>query len=597
LDPPVGLVISGLGVAQGIVLGTAARVDREPVPVEHVHLPESLLESEVSRLYEAVTRAEAVIDELQASFTASGDEAGEHLGILGAHRVMLRDPMLLGESERHIREKAMNAEWAVSETLAHVSEIFAHIDDPFFRERGSDVEHVGDLLLRVLSGEDGYDRAIEDISRGAIVIADSLSPAEALSMARRSVSAFVLEHGTATSHTAIVARSMGIPAVVGVQGVTEHVGEGDRVIVDGTEGEVIISPSREEELVYARRQRRQKAFRRALGQNRDKAAKTLDGAEIILRGNLDFAPDVTRIADSGGAGVGLFRTEFLFIDRDELPDEEEQTNIYTRVLHGASPHLVTIRTLDLGGDKHLQVKRPVAMTPGLRAIRYCLLDRELFDVQLRALLRASVHGKLRLLIPFITSLSEVRRVKRVIAEVRAALVSEGHAVADTVPLGFMVEVPAAAIMADALSQEADFLSVGTNDLLQYTLAVARDDEGVAGLHQPLHPAMLRLLSQVTAAGRAASIPVSICGEMAADPRYALILLALGFDELSMTPSALPWVKEVILRSSMEDAKRLLSEVQSMVHGEEIADHVDSFMVDQFPDIVRPVLRSAPRASR
>jgi phosphotransferase system enzyme I (PtsI) len=523
-------VLSGLGVAPGIVLGTAARVDRAPIPIEHVHLPESLLESEVSRLHEAVVRAEGVIDELQESLKeAEGEGEGEHLGVLGAHRVMLRDPMLIGESERHILEQSMNAEWAVSETLAHISEIFTHIDDPFFRERGSDVQHVGDLLLRSLAGEEGYDHALEDISRGAIVIADGLSPAEALSMARRSVSAFVLEHGTATSHTAIVARSMGIPAVVGVPGVTEHIGEGDRVIVDGTEGEVIVSPSQEEELVYARRERRQKAFRRALRQNRDAPAQTTDGYEVVIRGNLDFASDVTRIAESGGSGVGLFRTEFLFIDRVDLPDEEEQLDIYTRVLHAASPHPVTIRTLDLGADKQLQVERPgVTMTPGLRAIRYCLRDRELFDTQLRALLRASVHGDLRLLIPFVTSMVEVRQVKRIIEEVRADLGTRGHAVAPTIPLGLMIEVPGAAIIADILAAEADFLSVGTNDLIQYTLAVARDDEGVSGLYQPLHPAMIRLLASITRAGDAAQIPVSICGEMAADPRYALVLLALGF---------------------------------------------------------------------
>ena len=259
-------MLSGLGVAPGIVLGTAARVDRAPMPIEHVHLPASLLENEVSRLFEAVERAEAAIDQLESSLESAGG-VGEHLGILGAHKVMLRDPMLIGESERHIREQSMNAEWAVSETLAHIGEIFAHIDDPFFRERGSDVEHVGDLLLRMLAGEDTYDHAIEDISRGAVVVADGLSPAEALSVARRSVSAFVLEHGTLTSHTAIVARSMNIPAVVAVSGVTEHIGEGDRIIVDGDEGEVIISPTQEEELVYARRERRQKAFRRALRQN------------------------------------------------------------------------------------------------------------------------------------------------------------------------------------------------------------------------------------------------------------------------------------------------------------------------------------------
>ena len=594
----LGTVLRGVGVAPGIVLGAASRMDHAPVPVEHVHLPPSLLDAEVARLRDAVERAEQAIDTLHQSLAEAGGSHGEHYGVLDAHKMMLRDHMLLDESERRIRELGINAEWAVTDTLDHITDVFSNLEDPFFRERGSDVQHVGDLLLRTLRGDDAYQQAIDDVPRGAIVVASGLSPAEALTLARRPVSGFALDHGTATSHTAIVARSMGIPAVVGLVDASERVGDGDRVILDGGEGEVILHPSPEEELVYARRERRAKAFSRALRQNRDKPAITEDGSEVTLRGNLDFAADSQRIAEFGGWGVGLFRTEYLFLDRVVLPTEDEQLDIYTRILKESAPHQVDIRTLDLGGDKQLSVERAgVVVSPGLRAIRYCFRDRALFDSQLRALLRASVHGSLRILIPFVTNMGEVQRVKRIVAEITETLRAEGHRVAEHVPVGFMVEVPGAALIADALSAEADFLSVGTNDLIQYTLAISRDDEAVSGLYQPLHPGVLKLMQATTRAALAADIDVSICGEMAGDPRYALILIALGFTALSMNATSIPMVKEVIRRCTREEADQLLAQVMSLGSADEISDRVDSYMVERFPDIVRPRMRQAPRFAR
>ena len=594
----LGMVLRGVGVSPGIVLANAVRLDRTKVSIERVHLPESLLESEVSRLGEAVERAEAEIDQLHGHLQDEGHTEGEHLGVLDAHKVMLRDQMLLGEAERRIREQGINAEWALSQALEHVSEIFAAMEDPYFRERGADVEHVGDLLLRALCGDPGYRDVIEDIPRGSVVIASDLAPSEALTLARRPVAAFALDGGSATNHTAIIAHSMAIPTVVGLRDITELVGEGDRIIVDGDEGEVIVHPSPDEELVYSRRARRARAFFRALRQNKDKPAITPDGVAVALRGNLDIADEWGRIGDCGGSGVGLFRTEFLFLDRVELPEEEEQYQTYRSILEALAPHPVTIRTLDIGGDKLLRANREVVKaSAGLRAIRYCLRDRELFDPQLRALLRASVHGELRLLIPFITSITEVYQVKRILAEMTESMRAEGHAIAERIPLGFMIEVPAAALMSDLIAREADFVSVGTNDLIQFTLAVGRDDTSLDSISHPLHPAMLRTLQMIARAGRAAGIEVAMCGEMASDPRYALVLLALGFSELSMNAASIPLVKEVIRRTPRSEARLLLQKIMGMTEVQPIADHVDSYMVEHFSDIVTPRMRGAPRYRR
>lgn len=595
----LGMVLRGVGVSPGIVLGVASRFDREDVPIERVHLPESLLSSEVKRLHQALAKAEAEIDALQDELVESGKSEGEHLGVLDAHKVMLRDQMLIGDTERRIHEQGINAEWALSEALAHIATIFEAMEDPFFRERGQDVEHVGDLLMRALSGDDSMRSVISSVGPGSVVVGDTLSPAEALALARLPVAAFALDKGSATGHTAIIAHSMDIPAVVGLENVGEHVGQGDRIIVDGGEGEVIVHPSEGEELVYGRRARRARAFFKALRQNRDLPAVTPCGEAVVtLRGNLDLVDEIPRILECGGEGVGLFRTEFLFLDRRDLPSEEEQLETYARVLDQMAPHPVTIRTLDIGGDKQLRADRPhVNASPALRAIRYCMVDRELFKTQLRALVRASVHGSLRLLIPFVTTLAEVRWTRKLMREVRAELEAEGHDVSPDIPTGIMIEVPAAALIADLLAKEVDFFSVGTNDLIQYTLAVERDEQAVDYLYQPLHPAMLRLLQAVTRAAHAGGIEVSMCGEMASDPRFSLLLLALGFTALSMNAASIPLIKEVIRRTERTEALRLLQKTMGMSSVDEISDYIDSYMVQHFPDIVTPRMRGAPRYAR
>lgn len=598
LNQNLGMVLRGVGVSPGIVLGVAARLDREEVQIERVHLPRGLLDAEIARLGAAVVAAERQLDELQHSLNDSEIAAGEHHGVLNAHKVMLRDQMLLGDAEQRIRGQCLNAEWAIHETVLHIREIFARMEDPFFRERVSDIQHVAELVLRALQGESVDGGATKSVRAGQVVVAATLSPADALSLARLPVAGFALEEGTGTSHTAIIAHSLGIPAVVGVLSLTDHVGNGESIIIDGGEGEVIVHPSQDEELVYSRRARRAQTFLNALRQNRQLPTITPDGYTLVLRGNLDVADGFARISDAGGTGIGLFRTEFLFLDRPTLPTEDEQYATYSQVLRAAHGETVTIRTLDIGGDKLLRVDRPeAASAQGLRAIRYCLRDRGLFDSQLRALLRASVHGDLRLLIPFVTSLGEMKAVRKILAELRGQLDAEGVPMAPKIPLGAMIETPAAAIISDLLAAESDFLSVGTNDLIQYTLAISREESAGEYLYNPLHPAMLRLLQMVARAGRSAGIETSMCGEMAGDPRYVLVLLALGFDELSMTASSIPVVKEVVRRTPRSDAVVLLQKIMHMTSADAIADFVDSYMVEHFSDLVTPRMREAPRYAR
>lgn len=594
----LGLVLQGEGVSDGIVLGTAARWDRHEVLVEHVRLPESLLNAEVSRFQDAIARAEREVDELYVTMSVAGVSSVEHLGLLDAHKLMLRDPLIVAETERFIHDEHLNAEWALSMTLKKVEGMFAAVKESFFRERGQDIHHIGERLMQFLvqgPGESSPPSPLHHLPRGAVLIAHSLSPTEALAASRQEVAAFVLETGSTSGHTAIIARSLGIPAVVGLDQAGHHVGDGDRIIVDGFEGEIVVRPSEYEELLYKRRASRLKAVRRTVRQNRALPAETPDGAKMTLRANLDFAGQAAAIEAHGGDGVGLFRTEFLFLERSRPPTEEEQTAAYASVLQAVHPRQVTIRTLDVGGDKVIQFTGPEHA--GLRAIRYCLANEELFLVQLRALLRASRYGVLRLLVPFIASPFEIHEVRRLLRQASAELHARGVQHAEHIPLGAMIELPVAALSADLLAKEVDFFSVGTNDLMQYTMAVSRETHAPDYLTNPLQPGFLRLLHMVTRAGSAAGIPTAICGELAGKPSFAPILLAMGFNELSMTPESIPLVKEVIRRTRRADALALYERITAFPSAEEAKDYLDSYMVEHFPEICAPRFRGAPHYMR
>jgi len=599
----LGIVLQGEGVSEGIILGSVARWDRHETLVEHVRLPESLVNAEVSRFHDAIARAEREIDELYVSLTSpsAGSPAkaaeGEHLGLLDAHKMMLRDPSIVNDTERYIREEHLNAEWALSMTLKRLEGMFAGVKDPFFRERGQDIHHIGERLMQFLAqgeGDEAPPSPLSHLPQGAVLFAHSLSPAEALAASRQSIAAFVIEAGSTSGHTAIIARSLGIPAVVGLTGASDVVGDGDRVIVDGFEGEIVVRPTEYEEILYARRANRAKAVRRTVRQNRTLPAETPDGFSMVLRANLDFVAQAPHVDALGGRGVGLYRTEFLFLERTGPPTEDEQTEAYTSVLKALAPHPVTIRTLDVGGDKLIRFSGPEHAV--LRAIRYCLANEELFLMQLRALLRASNHGELRILVPFIASPYEIREVRRLLAVASEQLAERGISHAPDIPVGAMIEVPVAALSAQQLAREVDFFSVGTNDLIQYTMAVSRESAAPDYLTNPLQSGFLKLLRMITDAGHHAGITTAICGELAGKPWFAPILIALGFNELSMTPESIPLVKEVIRRTPRAEALALLQKFNKM-DAEEAKDYLDSYMVEHFPEIVTPRFRGAPHYMR
>lgn len=594
----LGTVLQGQGVSDGIVLGHVTRWDRHEIYVEHVRLPESLVAAELTRFRAAVDRAEHELSELYEQLSESGLAEGETLGLLDAHKMMLRDPAIIGDTERYIRDERLNAEWALSMTLKRYEAVFAAMKDPFFRERGEDVAQIGERLYRFLVEPDGGAAgAAMAFPRGTILVAHTLSPAEALA-ASRNVAAFVLETGTPTGHTAIIARSMQVPTVIGLPGVCDLVGDGDRIIVDGLEGEVVLRPSQYEEILYNRRAQRAKAVRKTVRQNRALPAVTPDGTRIVLRGNLDFASQAPAVEQHGGLGVGLFRTEFLFLERATPPNEDEQTAVYAELLRAMRPHPVTIRTLDIGGDKAFEfLGGPRALPTELRAIRYSLAHEEVFLTQLRALLRASGHGELRLLLPFVTVAAEIRRTKQLLVRASAELSERGVRHDPDISIGAMIELPAAALTADLIAREVDFLSVGTNDLMHYTMAVPRDATVPEYLTNPLQPAFLKLLQMITRAGRAAGVVTSICGELAGRPRFVPLLIALGFNELSMAPDAIPLVKEVVRRTPKSEALALFQRLQGIPEPEEAKDYLDSYMVEHFPDIVSPRFRGAPHYMR
>lgn len=552
-------MLHGLGVSPGYAIGPAHLIDRRTVKVPRYHLDDEAIEAELDRFVEALRLSGEQIDKIKRRLEQSGDE--HHL-ILEAHQLMLRDDMLVAGTRQIIEAQQINAEWALKKVLRSIKQVFDNIDDEYFRERRSDVDFVGDRLMRNLLGQ-----APADLSGagGGIIVAHDLSPADTVTLTRNPVLGFATEAGGKTSHTAIIARSMELPAVVAVAELAEYVGRGDTVIIDGTAGKVIIDPSPAEQLHYQQLQLSYTAQRARVDEVRHRAARTADGVGITVRGNIERPDEAAVVKDHGAEGVGLYRTEYLYMNREVMPDEDEQYRHYTEVLSTAGAHGATIRTLDIGGDKLVERFRLNEPNPvmGLRAIRFCLAQPEVFRVQLRALLRASVHGTLRIMSPLIAGLEEIRAVKALIAELRAELDAEGYAVAESIPFGVMIEVPAAAALADWLAEEVDFFSIGTNDLVQYALAVDRGNRHVAHLYDPLHPAMLRLIDQIVRAADAAQIELSMCGEMAGEVLALPVLLGAGLRVLSMNPTSVSLIKAMVRDLRIDDCQALWAEVRTL----------------------------------
>ena len=578
--------LQGIPASPGIVIGRAwVLSDRGEIKGRF-----RLLFTEEEQAHEEA-RFQAAMDQAHEDLTRLRQEMAvefpEHAHLLELHLFILKDQMLNDETLRLIREDRLNAEWALDQAFEKIKELFRRIGDSYIKGRLADVESVYRRLMGNLTGKESL-RSF-DSPDPVIVVAKDLSPAETTQMSDSKVVGFVTERGGRTSHTAIMAQALEIPAVVGLDNATQEINPGDDLIVDGLLGRVILNPDAEALEKYRRRQMEFDAFKAEVAQFCTFSAYTIDDHATRILANIELPEEVQLALRSGADGVGLYRTEFLYMKQRHLPTEEELYADYKKVVEAMAPRQVTIRTLDVGGDKFMStLQYPQEMNPalGLRAIRFCLREQEIFRIQLKAILRASAHGQVRVMFPLISSIQEIREARRLLQEVQEELQARGHLFDPQMPVGAMIEVPAAVTLATLLAKEADFFSIGTNDLIQYTLAIDRGNKQVAGLYQPLHPAVLRMILQVVEAGRAGGIPVAVCGEMAGDPLYLAILLGLGVDELSMNHMAIPMVKRVIRLINYVDAKQLASQALDMVTVEEINEFAAQEMNRRFPEIFR-----------
>jgi phosphotransferase system enzyme I (PtsI) len=575
-------VLHGLGVSPGIALGPAFISDDGEIAVPDRRLPAAEIDGEGERFAAAVALSLKQLRKLKGKSAALPDSAAEEAGyLLDAHIAMLTKSRLLRGAERRIREDHINAERAVQIEIAQISESFAAMGDAYLAARIEDIRVVGARLIRNLT-KTPY-AALQQVAEGTVILAEELSPADTALMDPKRIAGFAAVLGGAEGHTAIMARALGLPAVLGVAGLLGHIDPGDMVIVDGAVGTVVINPTRETIARYEEQREALVLERRQLARLKRLPAVTRDDIEIVLQANLELPRELDQAVAAGAAGLGLVRTEFLFMNREDLPDEDEQFEAYRGLVRGMSGRPVTIRTLDIGGDKLAaplaEALGGMAANPalGLRAIRLSLKERRVLDAQLGAILRASAEGPVRILLPMVCSVAEILKTRDAMNQVARRLRRRGVEIADPLPpLGVMIEIPGAALAADALAADADFFAIGTNDLIQYTLAIDRSDEQVAYLYNPLHPAVLRLIQFAVEAALRARIPVSLCGEMAGDPRYTALLLGLGIRDLSMAPAKIGRVKQRIRRLDMVAASRRARAIMDQLDDARIASLLDDF---------------------
>ncbi|MGQ9628798.1 MAG: phosphoenolpyruvate--protein phosphotransferase [bacterium] len=576
-------VLSGLAVSPGIAIGKAFLLEQEELRVCRTEITEGDVGAEIVRFQDAVERTRGQLQEIEGRI---GREIGDEYGaIFAAHILMLNDPLLIDETIDTIRAERVRAECALSIVLEKLSESFASADNVYMRERELDIQDVGNRLIRNLMG--GAKDVLSHLKDEVIIVARDIAPSDTAQMRREKVLAIVTDLGSRTSHAAIIARSIGIPAVVNLGSISKRVNSGDTVIVDGNEGRVIVNPSPDLLRKYEVLRRDFYAFERELLKDKNWEAATLDGHRIELAANIEFPDEINYVLEHGAEGVGLYRTEFLFINRESPPSEEEQYWAYYKVADTVHPFPVIIRTLDVGGDKIAYYRRGgEEANPflGLRGIRLSLSEREFFKSQLRAILRASSLGNVKIMFPMVSGLEELREAKSILSEVMDELSRRGQPFKPDISVGVMIETPSAAIIAGLLAEEADFFSIGTNDLIQYTIAVDRLNKSVANLYQSLHPAVLVLIKGVVETAHEKGIWVGMCGEMAGDPLYTMLLVGLGLDELSMSAVSIPEVKRIIRSITYREARALTEEVLSIKDTSRATEYLRDVMNERFPSI-------------
>jgi phosphotransferase system enzyme I (PtsI) len=578
---PEEQIFDGLGVAPGIAIGTAHRSEAGVVAIPEYEIEPEQLEAEKKRFSDAVARSQRQLAKLKAKSHALSADAAEELGyLLDAHSQMLAGSRLIRGVVQRIENQRQNAEAAVRAVISDIAIGFAQIEDAYLSARQADVRDVGERIIRQLT-QTPY-QAFSRLPEGTVVIAEELSPADTALLDPKLVAGLATALGGAEGHTAIMARSLGLPAVLGVPGVLRAVRGGETIVVDGEAGRVIVEPTAATLADYRRRRSAWLKEQAKLASFTGLPSVTRDGQPITLHANLELPRDLEGALKSGAVGIGLLRTEFQFMNRDDLPDEDEQYETLRQIVEGMGGRPVTIRTLDIGGEKLARSLGPEMGEPsnpalGLRGIRLGLAKPRLLEAQLAAILRASLHGPVRILLPMVATVGEVTRVRAMTEQVARRLKRRGIVLGDTLPpIGVMIEVPGAALSADALALAADFFAIGTNDLTMYTLAIDRSDDQVATLYNPLHPAVLRLLQFSVEAALRAHIPVSVCGEIAGDPRYTPLLLGLGVRELSMAPPKLPRVKHRVRHLKLLAATQRARAIMEQWDEVRIAELLDEF---------------------
>ncbi len=563
-------VFRGIPVSPGVCRGKVlvlAQTDSRAVPLQSI--TEDQVGGELKHFEHALVITRQQLMEIQRQL-AAGLGAGE-AAIFDAHLLVLEDPSLIDEVTKRIREQKANAAYAFQQVSDKYIQTLSSIGDDYLRERATDMRDVAERLLDNLSGRETH-QDLRKLADSCIILGHDLTPSQTAQMDKTKVLGFATDIGSRTSHTAIMARSLCIPAVVGLRNISRELTSGSYVLLDGFNGVVIVNPTDQTLFEYGQLIQRRVTLEEKLRDTFDKPAVTLDGVSVTLSANIEQATDAEAVKSSGADGVGLFRTEYLFINRDDLPTEEEQFQAYRQVAAALKPSPVIIRTLDLGGDKfaaHLQVPHEMNPFLGWRAIRFCLQERDIFRAQLRAILRASVEGNIKMMYPMISGLDELNQANALLDECKAALRAEGVAFDDSLEVGAMIEIPAAAVAADTLAKRVKFFSVGTNDLIQYSMAVDRLNERIAHLYEPTHPGILRLVKMTADAGRKHGIWTGVCGEMAGDPVLAPLLLGLGVTEFSAAPGIVPQVKYIIRRLKMTEAQELAAAALECETGAEI----------------------------
>lgn len=573
----------GIVASPGIKIGKAFVFHGSEVKIPMYEIQSDKIDEELARFEEALTRTKNEIIDIQNK--VSTDQFSDLAEIFSTHIMALEDPMFTGRAREKIKEEKRNSEWVINDLSIELINTLSKIDDEYLKERIIDISDINKRLIGNLQKIEKRD--MSDIHEDGIIFAPDITPSETALLNRNHVMAFVTDHGGKTSHTAIMARSMDIPAIVGMDDITSYVKTGDLVIVDALHGEIIIDPTESEIEEYIKYQKDVLELERELAKLTNLPARTLDNEEVSIFGNIEIPDEMNIIKSHGAQGIGLFRSEFLFLNKD-LPDEEEQYRQFRKVIDFFSPYPVTIRTLDFGGDKiYSFIKTLPEINPflGCRSIRFSLKNPDLFTTQLRAILRASAHGAVQIMFPMISTLDELLTVKGHLKETMAQLEKEGIPYDKNIPTGIMVEVPSAVITADILAPHVDFFSVGTNDLVQYILAVDRGNEKVAHLYNPLDIAVLRYLKHMSDISRNHSVNISICGEIAGEPYYTMLLLGLGYRNLSMSSKYMYQVKKIIRSVNISECEELAENLLSKTLTKDIEQELEIQMKGRFPDII------------